>query len=288
MENGGRRRQHRIASLRLNTEYRLPLRRRRATRRRPVQCRRHVCAPARVCGVSDLSATKRQQQCKIRRKLLLRARTEREETLQPPILPPPKSEKLILVVSPRNCRTLPPTPLASTACNAGRQRRAAGGFEDQPETSLPLARYRAPLRSHLIPAAPAARSGRPATASDVARGTRGELHREMTDTAGRAGDQHALGEQRCGRARNWRKCGQTCDRPARLPVAKLTVSGNAAMRCVGHRGRSAQPDSSINATICAPAGGPLRPPLAATQAADVLAGSPALLVVAERPATRRD
>ena len=76
----------------------------------------------------------------------------------------------------------------------------------------------------------------------------------MTDPAGRASDQHALVEQRCAvpqRAQQVRLA-----RGSAATAAKLTVSGST-MRCVGTAARSAEPNSSINATMRAPAGGPL-------------------------------
>jgi hypothetical protein len=60
----------------------------------------------------------RHQQCKIRRKLLLRPELNEKKLCKRAFCPPPKSAKLMLVVSPEELPNTTTTPLASTACNA--------------------------------------------------------------------------------------------------------------------------------------------------------------------------
>jgi hypothetical protein len=108
------------------------------------------------------------------------------------------------------------------------------------------------------------------------------VHREMTDPAGRAGDQHALAEQRCavpqraqrGQAGNrQRGCSGKADR--------IGQYGDALRRHRGAFGPAEfvhQRDNACASRRTAP----IRR-LPQHNAADVLAGYPALLVIAERP-----
>jgi len=98
----------------------------------------------------------------------------------------------------------------------------------------------------------------------------------VTDPAGRACDQHALASNSAP-CRKRAQRSQACDRQ-RGRVAKLTVSGSTAMRCVGTTARSAQPTRpSTRQYVRQRRTAPVRR-FPQHNAANVLAGDPTLLV----------
>src|SRR5271167_3400366 len=207
-----------------------------------------------VCGVSDLSATSDTSNARSGANCSSGPELNEKKLCKRAFCPSPKSAKLMFVVSPEELPNTTTTPFASTACNAVASDAPPADSRMSPKRpcacSMPTTTSVAPNSR-----SPAARSGRPATAVTCApeRAASCTARWPTPPAAPVISTRLPSNGAPCRNVRN-------AVRPATgsaAAAAKLTVSGSAAMRCVGTAARSAQPNSSINATIRAPAGGPL-------------------------------